>query len=95
MSYYGFFDDDYKEGQRDFKRHGRPSAFDRDRYFGGERDEAYFRGFDEAKQEKQEEERREEEQYQEEQQREHERQQQLEDERIEDEYNQQPEEEIE
>jgi len=37
MSYYGFYDDDYKEGQKDFERYGRPSAFDRDRHFGGER----------------------------------------------------------
>jgi len=67
MSYHGFCDDDYKEGQRDYERRGRPD-YERDRHFGGEADEAYFEGFNEAKrdEERREEERRQEEHYQEE-----------------------------
>ena len=99
MGYYGWYSDDYKEGQKDYERRGRPD-YVRDRHFGSEADEAYFKGFDEAKreEERREEERREEEQYQEEQerQREYERQQQEEYERqqLEDDYNRQQEEEI-
>lgn len=81
MSYYGFYSDDYREGQRDAERNDRPD-YDRDAHFGGEKDDAYFEGFNEVKreEERREEERREEERYQEEQeqQRENERQQQLE-----------------
>ena len=65
--YYGFHDEDYREGKRDYEYNGREDSFERDRHFGGERDEAYFQGFDEAKrdEERRQEERREEEREQE------------------------------
>ncbi len=70
MSYYGFYSDDYRQGKRDAERRDRPD-YDRDKHFGGEKDEAYFAGFNEVKREneRREEKRKEEERYQEQSQR--------------------------
>ena len=58
------YSDDYKQGERDFERNGRPD-YSKDKY----QDENYFGGFEKAKEEsdRRDEERREEERYQEEQ----------------------------